>query len=130
MSIQYIPKNLDQTIMESLFIDWSGLPKEIIHRIFWHIKDLSILFRVSKLFFVSAYDTLARRLPLEAYSPLKEAYITMISLREYADDWQLRIMKNYVLAEIESSRDHSSSDHEEWLLYIEDESEYELVDDF
>jgi len=104
----------------SLFVDWSKIPNEIIYKIFWHIKNLPILFRVSKHFFTAAYNTLTRRLPLEEDNPLKEAYIKMISFREYADDWQLRIIKNYVLAEIDSRKDSSSSDHEEWLLYIED----------
>jgi len=111
---------------EAFFEDWIRLPSEVAIQIFWHVKDLPVLFRVSKFFYCNSYKTLTRRLPLEGDSRLKEAYIKMISIREYADDWQLRIMKNYVLAEIETIRDRSSSDREEWLLYIEDEDvEYE-----
>ena len=94
---------------------------EILVKIFWHINKLPVLFTVSKKFFNAAYCTMCMRLPLEADNPLREAYIKMISEREYANDWQLRIKKNYVLAEIESKKDHESSDYEEWLSYIEDD---------
>ena len=52
----------------------------------------------------------------------------MVSMRQYADDWQLRIMKSAILSQIESTKNHESSDYEEWLLYIEEE--YDEGDDY
>jgi hypothetical protein len=104
---------------DKIYLD--GIQPEMLQKIFSYIKDLNRLFTVSQKVYGAAYKTLEKRLVLEWNNPFREIYIQMISFREFANDWQLRIRKAAIHSQIMSRRDRTEEHREQWLLYNEDD---------
>ena len=102
---------------------------ELLALILRYVRGLPEIFTVSKKVYYVAYDIFTRRLVLEEHNPLREVYIRMLSIRQYADDLQLRFQRNALFSQIEARMDRTERNREEWLLYIEDDEEERLEEE-
>lgn len=96
------------------------LPKEMIIHIFFYTPHLYKLFTISKRYYKIAYELYVYNLILSD-DPRRDIYINMISIKQYENDLQRRIIWNGVMSEITARYDDTEDRLDAWYCDIEDE---------